>query len=397
MLALATSHSLVLLSSCHPTAAKSSVASTTTAASSPAWTMIKELSVAAFDGQAIKRLAYSRRARLIVCIDAVGRIHLVSPDFMVVVATCPLQAVVVVTDVTVLEDEGSDLVQLMLLTKETTTAAGTDNRFLEIRQLNVGGPDFKLVFRLAVSPFSHLITAALSQEVPMLLEGGGGGDKSDPTMDLSAVTKLRLRGIAEGVPEVRLARMLRRRRFAEADAFATAFGLDKETLHQARAAWLLSRLSVWEQHEEEEEKDEETGQHKDETELFQQLTSTLGQINSLEYVMECCCLASLPTLDMTRQLLLFARQRLTASGGRPNSGGVSQRQMLALGASLHRLETFIMMTDGQERTEEDDTARVKVTIWIRFRIMLTRTLILSRPNNFVNKRKFIFFSLKNSN
>jgi hypothetical protein len=178
------------------------------------------------------------------------------------------------------------------------------------------------------------------------------------------VTKLRLRGIAEGVPEVRLARMLRRRRFAEAEAFATAFGLDKAALYEARAAWLLGKLSVWQQQpprrDDAADEEEAAADDDDIDQLFAELTSTLGQIANLAYVVECCCLASLPSVHLTRQLLLFARQRLIeANGGGGGSCEVSQRQMLALGSTLHRLETFIMMGEGR-RTEENQTAHVKV-------------------------------------
>jgi kinetochore-associated protein 1 len=315
------------------------------------------------DGLPILQLAYSVRAHLLICLDAGGRLHLVSPDHMVVVSVWPLEendrrttgndsATTTesgkVTDLTVLEDEGSDQVQLMLITRDTTST----NLYLEIRHLT----GFQLVFRVAASPFSYLMKAALSQEIPMLLEGeesSGGG---------AALTKLRLRGIAEGVPEVRLARMLRRQRFAEAEAFANTFNLDKEELYQARAGWLLSKLSVWHQEQEEDDENKMAAEAKEE-QLFAELTATLGQVKNLAYVVECCCLASLSSLAMTRQLLLFARTQLNNSCG--GGGEVSQRQLLVLGATLHRLETFMMMNGpaaGGERGKEE-AALVQATVF----------------------------------
>jgi hypothetical protein len=316
------------------------------------------------DGLPILQLAYSVRAHLLICLDAGGRLYLVSPDHMVVVSTWPLEendrsttgndcATTAesgkVTDLTVLEDEGSDQVQLMLITRDTTST----NLYLEIRHLT----GFQLVFRVAASPFSHLMKAALSQEIPMLLEGessSGGG---------AALTKLRLRGIAEGVPEVRLARMLRRQRFAEAEIFANTFNLDKEELYQARAGWLLGKLSVWHQQDEEDDINKMAAEEKEE-QLFAELTATLDQVKNLAYVVECCCLASLSSLAMTRQLLLFARTRLNNSCG-GGGGEVSQRQLLVLGATLHRLETFMMMNGpaaGGERREEE-AALVQATVF----------------------------------
>ncbi len=329
------------------------------------WTVAKELSLDAMDGLPLLQLAYSVRAHLLICLDAGGRLHLVSPDHMVVVSSWPLEendrsatgndcATITesgkVTDLTVLEDDGSDQVQIMLITRDTTTST---NLYLEIRHLT----SFHLVFRVAASPFSYLMKAALSQEIPMLLEGesSGGGE--------AALTKLRLRGIAEGVPEVRLARMLRRQRFAEAEAFANTFNLDKEELHQARAGWLLGKLSVWHQQEEEDDVIKMAAEAQEE-QLFAELTATLGQVKNLAYVVECCCLASLSSLAMTRQLLLFARRQLNNSCG-GGGGEVSQRQLLVLGATLHRLETFMMMNGpaaGGERREEE-AALVQATIF----------------------------------
>jgi hypothetical protein len=250
--------------------------------STHAWTLAKELSSAAFDGRPIVQMAYSRRARLLVCVDADGRLHLVNSDHMVAVATWPRPSSVVtrceernslaaatgsedvrVTDLILLEEEGSSHAQLMLLTRASSSSSSTlgIELFLEIRHLDISGQDLRLVFRLAVSPFTRLVAAALSQEVPMLLEGETADQEDDSAISgpSQPLKRLRLRGIAEGVPEVRLARMLRRQRFAEAEAFASTFDLDKEELHRARAAWVLSRLSVWKEEENEENIAQEAG------------------------------------------------------------------------------------------------------------------------------------------
>jgi hypothetical protein len=161
---------------------------------------------------------------------------------------------------------------------------------------------------------------------------------------------------------VRLARMLRRQRFAEAEAFANTFNLDKEELYQARAGWLLGKLSVW--HQLDEDDINKMAAEAQEEQLFAELTATLGQVKNLAYVVECCCLASLSSLAMTRQLLLFARTQLNSNscGG---EGEVSQRQLLVLGATLHRLETFMMMNGpaaGGDRREEE-AALVQATVF----------------------------------
>ena len=58
------------------------------------------------------------------------------------------------------------------------------------------------------------------------------------------VSRLKMGGICEGVPEARLARLLKRIKFEEAEKFAASFNLDKEQIHHARASWLLNFLSA---------------------------------------------------------------------------------------------------------------------------------------------------------
>ena len=59
-------------------------------------------------------------------------------------------------------------------------------------------------------------------------------------------------------------------------------------------------------------------------------------MTSLEYVVECCVTAALPTLAMTRNILLFARRKIENNIGSDGGETISRDLMLRVGHSLHR-------------------------------------------------------------
>jgi len=67
------------------------------------------------------------------------------------------------------------------------------------------------------------------------LEAHGDGD----------INTLHIKIISEGQPDLRLARMLRRGKFDEAQTFAAAFNLDPETIYKEQVKGLMGKLSVW--------------------------------------------------------------------------------------------------------------------------------------------------------
>lgn len=67
------------------------------------------------------------------------------------------------------------------------------------------------------------------------MEAHGDGD----------INTLHIKIISEGQPDLRLARMLRRGKFDEAQNFATAFNLDPETVYKEQVKGLMSKLNIW--------------------------------------------------------------------------------------------------------------------------------------------------------
>eukprot|EP00090_Calanus_glacialis_P046972 TRINITY_DN9495_c0_g1_i1.p1 TRINITY_DN9495_c0_g1~~TRINITY_DN9495_c0_g1_i1.p1 ORF type:complete len:2089 (+),score=822.89 TRINITY_DN9495_c0_g1_i1:455-6268(+) len=251
----------------------------------------------------------------VFCLDKAGKLHTVCPTTLVRFFTWAPDSKEVMEDFVLLEDEGSSEVKLLVLTKDKMK----EESYFQILEF----PSFTTTYRLAVSWFSKLVVAPLNQDTPMVLEGA-----SEDVLKPDTVTRMRIRGISEGVPEARLARLLKRNKFEEAEKFATSFALDKEQIYRAKSAWLLDHLSPWRQ-------EDMARPHK---ELLEELKTTLGHMLDLDYVVELCVTAALPSLPMTRELLLFARTKIEN-----NVDTISEALMLRVGNTLHRLETFSLV------------------------------------------------------
>ena len=104
--------------------------------------------------------------------------------------------------------------------------------------------------------------------------------------------------------------------------------MDKEQIYKAKSAWLLDHLSPWRQ-------EDMARPHKG---LLEELKTTFGRMLDLDYVVELCVTAALPSLPMTRELLLFARTKIEN-----NVDTISEALMLRVGNTLHRLETFSLV------------------------------------------------------
>lgn len=256
------------------------------------------------------------------CLDSSGRLHLICPLTLVLVHTWETQGV---EDFVLLEDEGSCEARLLVLVKEKGETDG--NQSLQILAL----PSLLICYRLTVSWYCHLVQAPLNPDSPLLIEGA-----SDDVLRPDLVTRLRLRGISEGVPDARLQRLIKRAKFTEALSFAQSFNLEPEPVFMAQAASLVTRLSPWKLEGKREE---------DSDMILKELMTCLGKMSNLDYVIETCVTAALPTIKTTRQLLLFARSIIEANVTR-----VKEDLRLKVSFALHRLETFTLLASGSTTT-----------------------------------------------
>jgi len=135
---------------------------------------------------------------------------------------------------------------------------------------------------------------------------------------------------------------LRRGRFDEAEKFAETFGLNKDCIYRGKVSRLLERLSPWNTSTDAETKEK----------LFLDAKECLSNLQDMEFVMECCSLAALPSIEMTRELLEFARRRI---GIFSEDKQLNARNLLKIGETMHRLETYVI-------TEEEQS----VESWMKF-------------------------------
>ena len=271
----------------------------------------------------IKTLTSKSDPTFILSLDRDGSVHVVCPLTLLIIFTWKLtsraSSAEAVKDVVIIEDEGSNDIKLLAVTHDSIR----DESFL----LLLDFPSFDVTYRLSVCWFTKLVTPHLSQDTPLVLEGS-----AEDVLRPDLVSRLKMRGICEGVPEARLARLLKRLKFEEAEKFAASFNLDKEQIHHARASWLLNFLSPW--------KPEDPSQPH--TKVMRDLETTLTKMTDLNFVVDLCVTAAVPSLSMTRDLLNFARRKIEN-----NPEDVSERLLLRVGQTLHRLETFVLIHTGE--------------------------------------------------
>ena len=78
--------------------------------------------------------------------------------------------------------------------------------------------------------------------------------------------------------------------------------------------------------------------------LLEELKTTLRLMLDMDYVVQLCVTAALPSLTMTRELLVFSRKKIEN-----NADNISEALMLRVGNTVHRLETFTLVKeDGNE-------------------------------------------------
>ena len=133
----------------------------------------------------------------VFCLDKAGKLHTVCPSTLVRFFTWAPDSKEVMEDFVLLEYEGSSEVKLLVLTKEKMK----EESYFQILEF----PSFTTTYRLAVPWFSKLVVAPINQDTPMVLEGA-----SEDVLKPETVTRMGIRGISEGVPEARLARLLKR-------------------------------------------------------------------------------------------------------------------------------------------------------------------------------------------
>ena len=145
----------------------------------------EELESEGFGGGTLIKLICGKDRRRLYLLDNLGQVHIICAFTLTVLRSFKD---VIVTELVLLEEENSSELQFLLVTQDSSGS------YLELRNSKT----YQVNYRLQVSEFCVPLVADISQDTPMMLEG-----TADNVLAPENITKLRLRGITEGIPQVK--------------------------------------------------------------------------------------------------------------------------------------------------------------------------------------------------
>ncbi|KAK3873420.1 hypothetical protein Pcinc_021553 [Petrolisthes cinctipes] len=223
-----------------------------------------------------------------------------------------------VLDMTLLQGDEQENQLLLLLHNPSG-----DGNLLRI----VSFPKFQTVYELVVSSGTKLVNIGEGAESITFLE-------PDVSCGTGFINSLKLKSIVDGVPEARLAKLLAKNRFKEAEEFCVMFNLDTEEVYKARTKYLCDLMNPWlTSHNNLTHNDLEG------SDVFDMLLQNLEKIKDAEFVTALCIGAQLPDIATTKKILNYAKERL-ARTAKSNEGDQLSSLMQRVSESIYRLRTF---------------------------------------------------------
>ncbi|XP_015589357.1 kinetochore-associated protein 1 [Cephus cinctus] len=200
-------------------------------------------------------------------------------------------------------------------------------------------PDFDVKFKMTVPSTTYLVDFyGSAMDDIIFLEG-----LRNPS---NIVNTISVKAISECLPEYRLARLLRRGKFDEAEVFAKNFRLDMKPIYNAKASLLMSQFDPW-------------SNTNDQVNKVDALIDILDKITDVTYVSQCCIKALVTEHEQIRKLLLYARERLTHCIEKSNNNDLT-KLLSTVNSTLHKLETFTIIQKIKSDKEHVDNE------WIQF-------------------------------
>lgn len=141
---------------------------------------------------------------------------------------------------------------------------------------------------ISVSANTYLLDISYSSNNIIYVEG--------ITTENGVIDTFRIRTISESIPEMRLAKLLRKKQFDEAETFAKRLGLSMESIYCSKAMLLIEQLGPW-----------ATVSY---SVSVDELINILDKIQDIQYVTECCNKALILNTTQMRQIYLYAQQRI---------------------------------------------------------------------------------------
>ncbi|KAK7086198.1 hypothetical protein SK128_002833, partial [Halocaridina rubra] len=190
-------------------------------------------------------------------------------------------------------------------------------------------PGFKPIYEVNVNENTILVQTGEGMESVMFVE-----PDVDPD-DEEVVASLKVKSIVDGIPEARLAKLLRKHKFVEAKEFCQTFSLDIEEVNKAHARYLCDCMNPWKISATSATLNE-TDVSKDRTE---ELLTVLGNIRDAGFVTSLCVEAPFQDIVTTKKMLNYAKERL-ATTTKSEEGDQLGHMMQRVSETTYRLCTF---------------------------------------------------------
>jgi len=149
--------------------------------------------------------------------------------------------------------------------------------------------DFEQKLEIDVSINTYLLEVLHTSDNMFYIEG--------ITTKTDIIDTFRIKTILESIPEIRLARLLRKRQFDAAEAFAKKLNLSMEPIYCSKAALLVEHLSPW-------------AKSTPDSINVDTLINILEKIQNVQYVIECCSKALISDYIQMRRIYSYAQQKI---------------------------------------------------------------------------------------
>lgn len=281
-------------------------------------------------GANVRKCQMSPNSKYIVVLDEHSNLSTWDAHTLVMLQAVPSSGIkdfILTTSATTNETDavGSDSGQVVLLKDN-----GDHPTKLEIYQL----PQFQKTYSMEVSHNCYLTDSSCYQEKVFYLEVNANKVNNNSVPVITLVYKC----LSAASPEHRVRNLVRKKKFDSALEFSRAFGLDVEFVYKAKSSCILADITGIKKSESDIDLEEKVVSVDT---LIEELQDSLENVKSVEFCVDCCLKASLPTLEQVYKLHCFAKEKVRKVSGKEKHG--CSQMMIEVLHSIHRLETFKMV------------------------------------------------------
>lgn len=183
----------------------------------------------------ITKIAETRDGKYLVAIDSEHTIRIFCSSVLIPIMTVEVRNV---CDFILMETDSTSCIvpdhKIGLLTCPSPDMIYKENCSFCIYKF----PSLEPLYKVNLTSYAWLVHCSPNQDYIYVIEGESSGL---PGSDF--VSALRIKAVSEFLPEARLAHLLNKRKFCEAEEFADLHQLDKQVIYKAKARHILENLS----------------------------------------------------------------------------------------------------------------------------------------------------------